>query len=176
MSSCQSIDHTECVRDCRGIVTFQAAFSLIGDEEWSSCFGATGAAVLASAKRVLRRPKQTVHPAKRRRTKATSVIQNAKRIVTPLTYRIRKESMSDKPGAVLVLVSTPRPFISCRTRAKRTISIAKATNVTSAARKETSDAIRVRIILVDNAKTRATRVIAAAIQMTLVVGRSCKVN
>lgn len=118
----------------------------MGDDEWSSCFGVTGAAVLAFAKRVLRRPKQTVHPAKRRRTKATSVIQNAKRIMTPLTGRIRKESMSDKPGAVFVLVSTPRPFISCRTRAKRAMSIAKATNVTSAARKESSDAISVTII------------------------------
>jgi len=79
LSSCQPIDRTECVRDCWGIVTFQAAFSLTGDDEWSSCFGVvTGAAVLASAKRDLRRPKQTVHPAKRRRTKATSVIQNAK--------------------------------------------------------------------------------------------------
>jgi len=76
--------------------------------------------VVAPARRDLRRPKQTVHPAKRRRTKATSVIQNA--------------------GAVLVLAVIPRPFISCRTRAKRAISIAKATSVTSAARNDTNEA------------------------------------
>ena len=109
--------------------------------------GVTGVVgAFASPIRDLRRPKQTVHPARRRRTKATSVIQNAKGVIISSRGQIRKELLSDKPGAALVLVSTPKPFISWRTRAKRAISIAKATSVTSAARKDSKDATSVRII------------------------------
>jgi len=102
---------------------------------------------------------------------ATSVIQNAKGKKKECSLKSRKEKkreegVNDEPGPALVLTVTPRPFISCRTRAKRARSIAKATSVTSAARKETNEATSMTVTCAENASNNATKLTAVAVIYT----------
>lgn len=53
-------------------------------------------------------------------------------------------------------------FISCLTSANRAMSIAKAMNVKVAARKDTSEAIKVTVTWVERPRRRATNETAAA--------------
>jgi len=91
----------------------------------------------------LRRPKQTVQAARRR--------------------RMTEAKVNQKPGAVLVLIPDPSLFISCLTSAKRAISMAKAIRVNNAAKNESRDAMSVTNKFVERAKNKAINVAAAAI-------------
>lgn len=98
--------------------------------------------VVALDKRSLRRPKQTVHPPRRRRTSEAKVNQN--------------------PGAVSVFAPISRPFIACLTSANRAMSMANAISVINAARKATNDATSVIVMCVENDRRNAINVTAVA--------------
>ena len=91
-------------------------------------------------KRSLRRPKQTVHPPRRRRISDARVSQN--------------------PGAKSVFAPISRLLIACLTSAKRAMSMANAISVISAARKATNDATSVMVMCVENDRRNAINVTA----------------
>lgn len=93
--------------------------------------------------RSLRRPKQTVQPAKSR--------------------RMSEAKVSQKPGAVFVSASISLTFFaSWWTNAYNAISAQKAINVRRAAKKDKSDEMRVTVTWVEKEKRKATNVTAVA--------------
>lgn len=99
--------------------------------------------VEAPAMRSRRRPKQTVHPASKRRMKATNVIQN--------------------PGAVLVCRVTLVSLSTwCLRYTNNAISMAKATMVRRAARNDIKDDKSVTVTWVEHDSKNAMKVTAAA--------------
>jgi hypothetical protein len=72
-----------------------------------------------------------------------------------------------KAGAVLVMNLEPLNFpTSCFTNAKRAISMANAMRVMRAARKDTSDAMRVTVMWVEKERRRAINETTAAVRTT----------
>lgn len=92
--------------------------------------------------RSLRRPKQTVHPPSKRRIRETKVSQN--------------------PGAVSDFAPTPMSLTACFTSASSAMSMAKATSVSNAARKDTKDAASVTVMCVENDMRKAMNVTPVA--------------
>lgn len=90
----------------------------------------------------LRRPQQTMQPARGR--------------------RIRETKVNQKPGPVLVVTPDPSLSISCFTSAKSAISIANAIRVNNVAKNESKDARSVTVMWVENAQRNAANVTPVA--------------